>query len=483
MKNWFWTLILFAGVAHAQPYTIQTVPNTKLIDNSYVSNPNNLMSAETVNQINQQLSVLEKQTTAQVAVVLVTSIGDETDADFAQNLFRFWGIGSSGNDNGLLILYVEDQRVIRFHTGYGLEGILPDVICKRIQTQLMLPRFREGDINAGMLAGVAEVIKIISNPEYATEVTATESSTRSALGWFVLIFMIGWAVIFSVIFLISLSTGHFDQKEGSKKMLSASLPIGQWVALILLIPIGLAYLLSLVGSWILVLAGLYVYCDLLIVAKYKRIIRTALQSVGKNKLPEIQNFMKEHNVWSEWALLFPLPFAFLGGRYKSIMGGLRTHPRQCQKCNQKMALLPKENASSLLTEQQQFEDKIQSINYYVWQCQGCASTLIEKIPSDKKYYQKCQKCGTWASQSKLNTIKKPTLNETGMQVKITKCKYCNHTTEHESITPKLQNHQKRYDSDSTSNDSDGSWSSSSNSDSGGSWGGGDSGGGGASSKW
>jgi len=485
MKNWFWIFILIAGVANAQSYTIQTVPNTKLIDNSYVSNPDNLISAETVNQLNQQLSALEKQTTAQIAVVLLTSIGTETDVDFAQNLLRHWGIGSEGNDNGLLILYVEDQRVIRFHTGYGLEGILPDVICKRIQTQLMLPRFREGNTDAGLLAGVGEVVKIISNPEYADEVTATESSTRSALEWFVLIFMIAWAVIWGVVFLVNLTTGHFDKKEGSKKIPPASLSLWQWLLMVLVVPIGLAYLLSLVSSWILLLAGLYVYFDLLIVAKYNRVIKVALNSLGKNKLPEIQNFMKEHNVWSEWALLFPVPFAFMGSRYRKIMDGLRTHPRQCQKCNQKMSIVPKGNENNFLTEQQQFEDKINSITYYVWQCQGCASTLIEKNPSDKNYYEKCSKCGTWASQSKLNTIKKPTLEEAGLQVKVTKCKYCNHTTELESITAKLKNRQRSYDSDSTSNDSDNSGSSSSDSDSSssGSWGGGDSGGGGSSSKW
>ena len=242
MKNWFCIFILIASAANAQPYTVQTVPNTKLIDNSYVSNPNNLLGAETVKQINQQLAALEKQTTAQVAVVLLTSIGTETDVDFAQNLFRFWGVGKSGNDNGLLILYVEDQRVIRFHTGYGLEGILPDVVCKRIQTQLMLPHFREGNTDAGILAGVQEVIKIISNPDYAEEVTEKESSTRSALEWFVLIFMVGWTVIFATIFIVNLSTGYFATKEKSRQKPSASLSIGQWLLVVLVVPIGLAYL-------------------------------------------------------------------------------------------------------------------------------------------------------------------------------------------------------------------------------------------------
>lgn len=65
MKNCFWLFILFAGLAHAQTYTIQTVPNVKLIDNTYVSDPDSRIGSETVTQLNQKLATLEQQTTAQ----------------------------------------------------------------------------------------------------------------------------------------------------------------------------------------------------------------------------------------------------------------------------------------------------------------------------------------------------------------------------------------------------------------------------------
>ncbi|HNR72817.1 MAG TPA: TPM domain-containing protein [Cyclobacteriaceae bacterium] len=482
MKNCLWLFVLLAGLAQAQTYTIQTVPNTKLIDNSYVSNPNNLLSEKTVAQINQQLAVLEKQTSAQVAVVLLSSIGDANDFDFAQGLFRLWGIGKSGNDNGLLILYVEDQHIVRIHTGYGLEGILPDATCKRIEMQFMVPHFRNGDTDAGMLAGLNEVIHIISNPQYASEVNANESPGRSAIEWFALIFMIGWAIIFSVVFLINLSMDHF-KKAGSKEILSASLSVGQWLLLVLMVPIGLAYLLSLANSWILLLVVLYVYLDLLVVDKYKRVIACAHEALGKESLYKIQHFMKVQGVvWSEWALIFPIPFAFIGGRYKKIIQELPTYPRLCQKCNQKMSLQSADQ-NNFLTDKQQFEAKIESATYYIWQCKGCASTLIERNPSNKNYFERCMKCGVMAFQSTLKTIRLASQKQTGLQLKVGTCKYCNYTEEQELILPKLQKHGKNYNSDRTSDDSGSSWSSSSGSDSGGSWGGGDSGGGGASSRW
>lgn len=63
------------------------------------------------------------------------------------------------------ILLVKERREIRFMTGYGLEGVLPDAICKRIQTKYMLPYFREGDYSAGMVAGMEAVDKRLTGSE------------------------------------------------------------------------------------------------------------------------------------------------------------------------------------------------------------------------------------------------------------------------------------------------------------------------------
>lgn len=73
---------------------------------------------------------------------------------FAIQLLNQWGVGKKGKDNGLVILLVTDQRCIQFYTGYGLEGVLPDAICKRIQTKYMIPYLKDGNWNEGMVAGI-----------------------------------------------------------------------------------------------------------------------------------------------------------------------------------------------------------------------------------------------------------------------------------------------------------------------------------------
>ena len=127
----------------------------------HVSDPNGLLMQGTQAEINRMLTLLEDSTGIQSMVVMLPSIGQEDIFDFAHNLFRHWGIGNKESNNGMLIVYVADQRKIRFTTGYGLEGILPDAMCKRIQSRYMIPHFREGNTDLGMLEGTKAVVSVL----------------------------------------------------------------------------------------------------------------------------------------------------------------------------------------------------------------------------------------------------------------------------------------------------------------------------------
>lgn len=71
-------------------------------------------------------------------------------------------------------MLVEGRREIRFVTGYGAEGVLPDALCKRIQTRLMLPLFRNGDYDGGMVAGVRAVCGVLDNGEIPADISSDE---------------------------------------------------------------------------------------------------------------------------------------------------------------------------------------------------------------------------------------------------------------------------------------------------------------------
>lgn len=148
---------LCCTLASARSYDIEDIPNVQ-IENRYrfTSNPDGILSQNAVALIDSICYDLRHRGIAQVAVVAVKEIDSDDVFDFAYKLFSHWEVGSK-SDSGIGVLLVEEAREIRFVTGYGIEGVLPDAICKRIQTQYMLPHFRRGDYSSGMVMGMRAI--------------------------------------------------------------------------------------------------------------------------------------------------------------------------------------------------------------------------------------------------------------------------------------------------------------------------------------
>ena len=160
----FLFLILCIDLA-AREYSVEDVPNVQ-ISNRYrfTSNPDGILSDWAVAKIDSICYDLRHRGIAQTAVVAVSEIDSDDVFDFAYELFSKWGVGSSSN-SGIGVLLVEEAREIRFVTGYGVEGALPDAICKRIQTSYMLPHFRNGDYSSGMVAGLEAIRAVLNGSE------------------------------------------------------------------------------------------------------------------------------------------------------------------------------------------------------------------------------------------------------------------------------------------------------------------------------
>jgi uncharacterized protein len=100
------------------------------------------------------LDQLQKKTGVQFAVLTVRSTAPEDPGTYKTRVFNQWGIGDKERDDGLLMVVAMEQRAIRFETGYGLEGTLPDGWQSRMTRDLMIPRFRAGEPAEGIIAGV-----------------------------------------------------------------------------------------------------------------------------------------------------------------------------------------------------------------------------------------------------------------------------------------------------------------------------------------
>ena len=149
-------------------YTVKTVPNVKQKNkNAYTSDPQNILGSRWVVQLDSLAAAIKAEKGAEVAIVVLPKISNDyaNAREFAHELFNYWGIGEKGKDNGLLLLLITDKnnRKIVFEVGYGLEGTLPDGLCKLIQKRVMIPLMKEGNYGAGLVAGVQEIQKILNN--------------------------------------------------------------------------------------------------------------------------------------------------------------------------------------------------------------------------------------------------------------------------------------------------------------------------------
>ncbi|TKD66185.1 YgcG family protein [Flavobacterium sp. ASW18X] len=161
-------------------YTVTEVPSPRGTGIfGYVSDPLDYISETEERYLNQELYHLEQETTAEVTIVFLPSIGNEIPKEFAVSLFNTWKIGKEKTDNGLLILTVMDQRRTEFEVGYGLEPYLTDAICYRIGTQEIVPLFRNGYFGLGLMRATDRITEIIRHPESVQEIYDTNTSIQS----------------------------------------------------------------------------------------------------------------------------------------------------------------------------------------------------------------------------------------------------------------------------------------------------------------
>lgn len=163
--------VCFAVSLFGGTYTVDNLPNVRRQNAMrYVINPDDIISSSVCDSIDLMLHSLESKTGIEMVVAVVESIGDTDCFDFCHNLLNTWGVGKKDKNNGMVVLLVTDQRCIQFYTGYGLEGDMPDALCKRIQTQTMLPYLREADWNNAMLNGMKAVCAVLDGTMSADEV-------------------------------------------------------------------------------------------------------------------------------------------------------------------------------------------------------------------------------------------------------------------------------------------------------------------------
>ncbi len=203
----FWNLAALclspaAGAAELPALTGRVVDNAGLLD------------AETEAALVVRLADFEQKSSDQIVVATIDSLDGEAIEPFANRLFRAWGLGQAGEDNGILLLVAKADRRMRIEVGYGLEGTLTDLHAKLIIENTMVPAFRAGDFSGGISRAVDDIILVLEGNGAELEARAERNQpSGSGLG-FEHLFVLVWFVLFFGAFGFALFARLFGKKIG-----------------------------------------------------------------------------------------------------------------------------------------------------------------------------------------------------------------------------------------------------------------------------
>ena len=165
--------------------------------NARVTDLTGTLTAEQRQALETRLAQFEAHKGAQIAVLLVPTTQPETIEQYARRVLDEWKLGRKGIDDGALLLVAIEDRKLRIETQYGLEGVMPDAIAKRIIDEIITPRFKQKDFYGGIAAGVERMIGVVEG-EPLPPPQAKGGRSRGGGGNFESLLMIGFALVFVV---------------------------------------------------------------------------------------------------------------------------------------------------------------------------------------------------------------------------------------------------------------------------------------------
>lgn len=150
-----------------------------------VSDFADVLSASEEQALESKLVAFSDSTSMQIAVVTMRSTGSYEISEYAVQLFNKWGIGEKANNSGVLVIAAIDDRNVFINTGYGMEGVLPDALCKRIVERDIVPNFKNGNYYLGLEQSTNSIIGLVKGEYTAADFNKKKKEKKG--GWFFLV--------------------------------------------------------------------------------------------------------------------------------------------------------------------------------------------------------------------------------------------------------------------------------------------------------
>jgi uncharacterized protein len=180
-------LILWLGFLFAVSLGAETIPPKPA---NYFNDYAGVVSPAAARSIDEQLRQFERDTSNQIVAAVFPKMDSASSIeDYAQRIFDAWKVGQAKPDNGAILLIFVQDRKMRIHTGYGLEGALPDITCRQIIENEIRPAFRSGNYEAGLRAGLTAMMKA-TRGEYQGSGKLAGDRRRPKIPWPLIIFLV-----------------------------------------------------------------------------------------------------------------------------------------------------------------------------------------------------------------------------------------------------------------------------------------------------
>jgi uncharacterized protein len=217
MKKLFLLLFIFIGFQTVYAQKIQPKPNPPVAVNDFA----NLLEPFQKQELEQKLDAYNDSTSSAIVIITVPSLDGYDIEQVALKYLRDWGIGTKEKNNGVVILVSANDHKARIETGYGMEGVLPDILAKQIIDERMIPFFKSGDYYGGLNNSVDAIIQAAAG-EYKADPNAGKKNN----------FTIGKIIPLIVIFLVIIflfsggggGGGSYMSRRGSRSFLGNALP-------------------------------------------------------------------------------------------------------------------------------------------------------------------------------------------------------------------------------------------------------------------
>ncbi len=149
----FVTIALFLGNLSAFALDIPNPPK-----NGYILDQTRTLTKEDVQKMNRMGFELQQKTKAQIAVLIISTLDGEDVTEYANKVFRSWGVGEKDKNNGILFLIALKDKQMRIEVGYGLEGAINDAKAGQILDDYAIPYFKQGQIGKGVVNTYATLV-------------------------------------------------------------------------------------------------------------------------------------------------------------------------------------------------------------------------------------------------------------------------------------------------------------------------------------